>query len=294
MIAIIGMHITVALAFIFAKLALQYGAPFFVVSVRTLFAGSCFLLFQRIYDKKNFFLRREDIFLFLNASLFYVYLVFLPEFWALEKVSASKTTLIYTLTPFIVALFAYFLVNERFSFRKILGMLIGLAGMFCIFITKEAGNQSAEFLYISTREAALFISVVAYGYAWFLIKRLTNKGYSLAMINGVTLLIGGIGSTITSFLYEGFFPVQDTSRFLLWTILFTVLSNGVFYVTYGWLLRHYSFTLLSFAGFLTPVFGILFGWLILHESITAYHFLSLAFIFTGLAIFYASEIKQQK
>lgn len=291
MILIFVMYITIALGFVIAKLTLQYGAPFFTVAFRTITAGSCFLLFQFLFDRANFRIQRKDISLFLSTTFFYVYLVFIPEFWALEKLSASKVILIYTLTPFIVALFAYFLVREKFSLKKIIGMLVGLAGMVVIFITKDAAGKGTEVLYISAREAALLISVISYGYAWFLIKKLSLRGYSLAMINGTTMLLGGTAAAITSFFYEGHFPVTNIPQFLLWATIFTILANGVFYPLYGWLLHHYSFTLLSFAGFLTPIFGIFFGWSILSESITWHHFASLTFIFIGLYLFYQEEIR---
>jgi drug/metabolite transporter (DMT)-like permease len=60
---------------------------------------------------------------------------------------------------------------------------------------------------------------------------------------------------------------------------------------YGWHLRKYSFTLLSFAGFLCPVFGAFFGWIFLSEPITWHHFVSLCLIASGLFLFYRDELK---
>ena len=284
------MHLVLALAFIVAKITLQHGAPFFTVAFRAISAGIGFLIFQYISDKKKLFVKKHDIGLFLKTTLFYVYLVFIPEFWALEKLSASKVTLIYSLTPFIVALLSYFLLKERFSLKKIAGMIMGLCGMFIIFLTKDAQNGSSEIFYISSREAALLISVFSYGYAWFLIKELKKRGYTLAVINGITMFFGGIGAIITSFFYEGPFPINNITSFILWATLLTILANGIFYTMYGFLLRYYSFTLLSFAGFLTPVFGIILGWFLLGEIISIYHIGSLGLIFLGLFLFYQEEI----
>lgn len=293
MIAIILMYLIVAFAFIIAKISLQYASPYFTVAFRCLAAGSSFLLFQFLFDRKNFFIKREDILFFLKTSFFYIYLVFIPEFWALEKLRASKVILIYALTPFFVALFAYFLVKERFTLKKILGMIIGLAGMMAIFITKDASGNGAEFFYVSAREAALLVSVASYAYSWFLIKRLREKKYTLAMINGSTMIIGGIGALATSFLTEGAFAVSNAGKFFPLALIFTFLTNIVFYSMYGWLLRHYSFTFLSFASFLGPVFGIAFGWYLLSEVITWYHFVSLILISLGLTIFCLEELRKK-
>lgn len=293
MIFVILMYLAIAFGFIFAKIALAYGQPFFTVAFRTLTAGIGFLLYQAISDPKQLLPKKKDIPLFLVTSLVYVYLVFIPEFWALEKLAASKVTLIYTLTPFIVALLAYFLINAKFTLKKILGLLVGLAGMTIVFLTEDASGQAREFLYISTREAALLISVVSYGYGWFLIKKLKRRGYTLATINGITFVLGGTASYITSYFYEGAFPVNNLPKFLLHATILTILANGVFYMMYGWLLRRYSFTFLSFAGFLSPTFGFVFCWSILGETITFYHIASLIIIFIGLYIFYKEETKAE-
>jgi len=58
---------------------------------------------------------------------------------------------------------------------------------------------------------------------------------------------------------------------------------------YGYLLKQYSATFLSFAGFSTPLFAALFGWLFLSELVTFHFFVALGLLTVGLGIFYRDE-----
>ena len=288
------MYAVLAASFTVAKVALGYASPYFLIGFRMMTAGTIFLTIQYLFDRKNFFLKKRDWFSFLYVAFFYIYLSFIPEFWALQKLSSSKVVIIYSITPFLAAIFAYFLAKERFSVKKIIGMIIGFTGIIPILMTHDLSGGAREMFYISTREAVLLIAVVSAAYAWFPLKKLMNKGYTLPMINGVTMLAGGIGAMTTSFLVEGISAnhVYAVGPFLFWTLLLVFLSNGIFYNMYGWHLRKYSFTILSFAGFLCPVFGSFFGWFFLKEPITWHHFMSLALISIGLYLFYQEELKK--
>jgi len=292
MITIIFMYAVLAATFTIAKQALNYANPYFLIAFRMTLAGTLFLGFQYLFNRKKFFINREDIWPFLKTSFFYIYLAFIPEFWALSRLSSSKVVIIYSITPFIAATFAYFLASEKLTKIKVIGMTVGALGIVPLLITPDqAGNVTTELFSVSIAEGVLLIAVIAAAYGWFPVKKLMNKGYSLPMINGVTMLVGGLGALLTSFALEGVFVkhVFDFGPFLFWVLLLILFANGVFYNMYGWHLRRYSFTLLSFAGFLCPLFGTFYGWAFLSEAITWHHGASLLLIGFGLYLFYRED-----
>ncbi len=295
MITIVIMYAVLASTFTVAKMAIQYATPYFLIGFRMICAGSIFLLIQYIFSKDKFFVRREDLFLFLKTSFFYIYLAYMAEFWSLQYLTSSKVVIIFSLTPFIAATFAYFFASERLTLKKVFGMIIGSIGIIPLLLTQDDIREAATELFnVSLPELVLLIAVFSGAYGWFPVKRLMNKGYSLPMINGVTMLIGGIAAMGTSFLVEGFNTIHvfSVGPFLFWTLLLVILANGIFYTMYGWHLRKFSFTMLSFAGFLTPLFGALFGWYFLNEPITWHHLAALCLIGSGLYVFYKDEFSK--
>ena len=126
-----------------------------------------------------------------------------------------------------------------------------------------------------------------------MIKKLLIKGYSLVVINGVAMLIGGIFALFTSFIFEGVrdSPVFDLWPFLFWVFLLILVANIISYNLYTWLIKHYSITFVTFAGFLCPIFGAFLGWLFLGEHISWNYYFALGCIIIGLYVFYKDEIK---
>ena len=292
---LILLYAILASTFTLAKTVLFYAKPFFVIGFRMTLAGTLLLLFQTIINRRKILPAKKDILLFFKVSLFHIYFFFMLEFWALQKMASSKVTLIYSVTPFIAAALAYFLLNEKLSKKKTFGLLLGFCGLFPIFFLQMDPTEGAEIFKISFREIALLFSAAFGAYAWFDIKKLMGKGYPLLTINGIAMLVGGILALITTAFVDGFTPspIYDFWPFIGWLAVLIVVSNVIFYNLYGYLINKYTITFVMFAGFLSPIFGALFGWFFLGETITWHYFLSLAIVAVALYIFYCEELKEE-
>lgn len=286
MILVALMYAILASTFILAKNALLFAKPFFLIGFRMVLAG--FILLSFAWFRRHFTIRREDWGLFFRVALFHIYFSFILEFWALQYLSALKTTLIYAMTPFIAALLSYFLLKERLTSSKMLGVAVGLLGMMPIFMSM--GGNVHELLQIGVPDIVLLGAVISGAYAWFLVKKLLQKGYSLAIINGVAMLIGGVLSFGTSLLFETAPFVNDWQSFLFWVVALIIVSNVVVYNFYGWLLHRYSITFLTFAGFLCPSFAMLYDWLLLGGQFHQRYLVSLVLVTLGLYLFYRQEL----
>lgn len=292
---IVALYAILAITFILAKNALYYSAPCFLIGFRMLVAGVFLLVYCRLTEKKHLTINSEDRWLFTKAAFFHIYCAFILEFWALQYLSALKANMIYSSTPFIAALLSYWLLHERLSWQKVAGILIGLCGLLPVMITTSTTLEMCmNISRISIPEIVLFGAVVSAVYAWFLIRDLMHEGYHLGFINGMTMCVGGVFSLITSFVFEGFIPlVSDWPLFLWWVFLLIIVANLVFYNLYAWLLKSYSITLITLAGFLSPLFGILYEWVFMGGTVTWHYFVSILFVALGLYIFYCDELKKQ-
>lgn len=296
MILVVLLYAILAATFIFAKNTLAYCQPFFLIGFRMLLAGSILIAYQFITNKKALFIKSNDIATFFKVSLFHIYFAFILEFWSLQYLTALKTTLIYSSTPFIAALIAYILLKERLSSKKVLGIVIGLGGLLPVLLAQTRGEGVMGSIFsISVPEIVLFFAVISSAYAWFIVSDLMKKGYGLVTINGISMLVGGMLSFITSLIFEGMrCPVTEWTPFLGWLTLLIISANFIVYNFYGWLLKRYSITFITFAGFLCPSFGTFYEWLFLGGIVTWHYFLSLGLVTLGLYIFHRDELKRNQ
>lgn len=295
MFLIVLLYAILASTFVFAKNALDYAEPIFLIGFRMTFSGTILLSYLLLFNRKKFKIAKGDLFLFSKVAFFHVYLAFICEFWSLQYLSSSKTNLIYSLTPFIAAALSFFLLKELLSNMKIFGLLLGMVGIIPIMILQTSTFETeTEFLSISLPDIVLLVAVVSASYAWFDIKKLMARGYSLALINGFAMFAGGLGAFITYFSTEGFDKpaIKDFWPFFQYVMLLIIFSNVIFYNMYGFLLKKYSITFLTFAGFLSPFFGTFFGWFFRGEEITWHYWVSLSAITCALFIFYREELTQ--
>jgi drug/metabolite transporter (DMT)-like permease len=290
MFLVILMQALFAITFPFTKLALGYTDALFLSGARLLLASILFLAYSYAIEKNQPSIKRHW-WLLLQASIFYTFLTFVPEALAMETISSIKSNLLWSFYPFVSALLSYYLLKERLTKKKWLGMGIGLVGMIPIFATMDVQEQAlGEFLHISMPELFMVIAVASTAYSWFLIRRLMQSGFSLARINGITMFVGGaLGLGTRLLMNKG--PLYHGGN-MLFSYIFALIiaSNLIGYPLYGYLLKRYSITFLSFSGFVCPIFGAVFSSLMLGETIHCAYLVGFVFIFAGLSIFSRDEL----
>lgn len=309
------LNMILASTFIIGKEALVYVHPFFLIAVRMIIGGSLLLGYQYFFKHVHFFLPRKHIWLLVQAVLFHIYFSFMLEFWALEYVASAKTCLFFNLSPFVTAIFCYFLFSERLTFKQKVGLTIGFLGFLPeLFAPQPLLEESAGgFGFISFPEIALLAAVVTSAYGWIVMKKLVvDNHYPVAMFNGISMFFGGVLALVTSLCWSGWPTVKALSTptnaidyhlinslgaqgagialFLFYTALLIIVANFIYYNLYGVLLKKYSATFLSFSGFTAPLFTAFFGWLSLAEAISWHFVVTNICVFFGLYLFYMDEL----
>lgn len=293
MFLVLALYALFASVFTFAKLALQVTEPLFLIGTRMTAAGLLMLLFLYFFRKNQLKIQKKDWTAFLLLGFLNIYLTNALEFWGLKYLTSFKTCFIYSLSPFASALLSWMAFSERMTMKKWMGLILGFVGFFPIFIYQtEAEAISGSWLSFSIAELAVVGAALSSVVGWILLKGLVfDKGYSPLLANGVAMLFGGTLALAHSSLIEPWdpVPVSDPLLFLTFAGILLVVSNLMAYNLYGVLLKRFSATFMSFAGFLTPLFAALFGWLI-GESISLPFWISSLVVFSGLFLFYQEEL----
>jgi drug/metabolite transporter (DMT)-like permease len=284
-----------ASVFIFAKEALNYTSPLFLVGTRMLAAGVLMLVYIWFFHRDSFVFKKKHLWRIIRLAVFNIYLTNVFEFWGLKYLTSFKTCFIYSLSPFLSALFSYLILSENMTSKKWLGMLIGMVGFIPILMASSASEElTGQFFIFSWAEIAVMSAAVCSVYGWILLRQLVkDDGYSPLMVNGMSMFIGGAFALVHSGIVDTWqpIPVTEIVPFIQYTIILMVVSNLVAYNLYGALLKKYTATFMSFAGFTTPLFTAFFGWMFLNEFVDVAFYQSAVIVFLGLIIFHQEELK---
>lgn len=284
-----------ASSFSLAKAAMHYGPPVLLTGVRMALAGAVILMFLLLFRRSSLKLSKAHILPLVLLALSSVYLTNAFEFWGLQYLSAAKACLIYSLSPFVAAALSYFQFREKMTRRKALGLLVGFIGFSPVFLYESGSEQLlGTFLGFSWAELALIVATMTSVYGWVLLRKLgKDEGVSPIAANGVSMLLGGIMALAHSALVEGWnpLPITDIPQFLKWTALIILISNFFCYNLYGWLLKRFTATFLSFAGLTTPLFAAIWGFAMHGEVMPWPFFISMGVIALGLWLVYSEELR---
>jgi drug/metabolite transporter (DMT)-like permease len=204
---------------------------------------------------------------------------------------------LYATAPFITAIIQYLHGKEVLTFQKIIGLAVGALGLAPI-LMQSSGHQQTE----AQPELAgygnlvILVSMVLFCYGWVFFKKLLMScRYSIQMLNGIAMMIGGLVSVAAVGLVHGpiamwYLPYSPDFTLLMTAFL---LSSLLTYSLYAYLLQVFSPTFISFAGFLEPAFGMLYGLFLIGYEISWLHIASFLVLFLGLYIFYLEELKKR-
>ena len=293
---VILLYALFASTFTIAKNALAYSPPLYFVGIRMLMGGLGLLIYVLIKHPKDLWVPRGIWIHLILLGLFNIFLTNALEFWGLQYLSAGKTCFLYSLSPFMSALFSYLYLQEKMSLKKGLGMIIGFIGFLPVLMRESGGEvELGHFFIFSWAELAVLGAATSTVWGWILMRKLvTDFQCSTVVANAYSMLIGSVMSLISSFYIESWnpTPVINWSAFLFWTITLTIISNAICYNLYGHLLKKFTATFMSFAGFITPLFASFIAWVFLGEAMTWHFYFAILIVTLGLTIFHQEELKK--
>lgn len=284
--------------FSLGKWTLEHSSPLFLTASRMLLAGTLLLSFIALTRASLFKLTVRQLFSLVLLALFSIYLTNALEFWSLQYMTAAKTCFFYSLGPFFTVLFSYLHFGETMNGRKWFGVAIGFVGFIPVLAMQKGADELLSSLtFFSWPELSMIAASACTAYGWILLRLLVKEqSISPLMANGGSMMIGGLFALIHSCLVDTWNPIPVASGnftpFLQGTILITFISNILCYNLYGYVLKRFTATFVSFMGLLSPLFASLNGWIFLGEVPSLTIFASTAIVSLGLWLIYSAELKQ--
>ena len=187
----------------------------------------------------------------------------------LAHTTGVNSAVVDSLTTFFAIIIAsVFMHMEKLNSRKILGSVLGFAGVLIINITQEG------FSFRPLGDGLIILSALCYGVSSSLIKKYSKEhdtvlfsGYQFAFGGLVMILMGqaGIGTSGTMPLDIG---NPDNKAEAVAILIYLALISSVAYTLWGILLRKNDVSKIAIFGFMTPVIGVLLSAIILGEADT--------------------------
>ena len=212
------------------------------------------------------------------ASIGFINLV-IPFFliaYGVQKVQSNLAAILMATTPLSATILAHFFTeNEKFSWFKSIGILIGFSGIVFLFSDKVLINE----------ENILYALAILFGSTCYVIGGILTLKISKKKNENVTASILIWGSIIVFPISMFFEQPWNLSPSL--DSMIALLYLGVFPTGIAWLLRFHilknnGVIFQSQVAFLIPIFGVILGYIFLQEIITSKVMLSLVAVVLGI------------
>jgi drug/metabolite transporter (DMT)-like permease len=285
------MYAIFASSFPITKILLCYAEPFFLTGIRMITAGLLLLGYYTLYLKRRCSVPRNHYLVYAQIVVIGFYFNYLARYWSINYLSSAKAGVLFTLHPVISALFSYIFFGEKTSGRQWLGFVFGILAIAPIMIPGHGSEQlRGTVSFFALPELIILLSIITDCYKWILIRRLVlDHTCSPFMVNGICMTAGGMLALITSLALEKAPPVSSMVPFAGYMAMYILISNIISANFYSFLLRSYTATFLSLAGFMAPLFSATYGFFFLKEPISCHMYLSALILAIGLYTFLQDE-----
>jgi drug/metabolite transporter (DMT)-like permease len=174
--------------------------------------------------------------------------------------SAGMAALITSANPVLTAVLAAAFLGEPLTWRKAVGLVLGIVGVAVIIDSHIMGGESAVVIALGLGALGALVA------GTILFKRFAPGG-SLIIGNGVQNLAGGLALVPFALASERIGDVVPSARLLVALLFLTLFSSILAYLLWFHLLTVAGATAASAYHFLMPPLGLFFGWLLIGEQL---------------------------
>lgn len=228
--------------------------------IRFTLAGILTIIIGSVLNRGVLLPKKTSIPNIIKLSMFQTVLQYIFFYMGLARTSGVKSSIIEGSNTFIAILIACLVFRqEKLNLKKILGCIIGFAGVVLVNITKDGIDMNMTFM----GEGAILMSAVAYAISSGLIK-IYSKDDNPVMLSGYQFLFGGILLMIAGFVMGGRITQVNAQGILM--LIYLACISAVAYSLWGVLLKYNPVSKVAVFGFMNPVFGVILSAWWLNET----------------------------
>ena len=271
------------------KILLGALSPALFVSVRMGIAGAVLFAYHILYkSKRSWRCYINDVPRFCAIALFTTMLPSLLKAYALSHLPSSYAALIGSIDPFVTALYAYALWDQRITARQLSGMLLGFISVTVVIaLSQSQGCWSNWYSLCSIPSLAAILAVFLNRYGWITARNIMrHKNYSSGETTGLIMLFGSFFALCSAVIGSDLEINQPITLRLALTMLYTIIAGNIYgYNIYAHSIQRLPLTTVSLLGLSIPFFVHIFGVAFLGEQTSTIFIAALVLMTIGTAIF---------
>lgn len=260
------------------KLGISQMPPLTFTTLRFIFSTLFFLpiyLYQKptkLYKKDMLILGAMSLFFATNLALFSI---------GLQFTSAIVSQTLYIVSPMLVITFAHFLIGEKFSRQKAIGLIISFVGVF-YFVYQSAVTKSALTFGTPFGNILILIGVVCFSLYIVTSRKLTHS-YSPATITMCNFIVTTVVLALCVPIEWHFRPfvITKINYVGIFSLGAMVFSSIVGYLTLQMGIKRTSAFIGSLNLYISPFFTALTAIIVLGEKVTVPFILGGALVAAG-------------
>jgi drug/metabolite transporter (DMT)-like permease len=226
---------------------------------RFLFAGLVLLIVAAASRKPVFALDKLAVGQVTLVGLMQTTLQYVFFYIGLAYATGVKSSIMNATGTFFSVLLAHYIYkNDRLSYNKVLGCVVGFLGVMAVNFQDSLLNLDFTLLGEGFIVIAAFVLSAASIYG----KKVSQRIDSV-VLTGWQLGIGGVGLLLLGYAFGGHLRLPSVQAFLL--LAYLVALSAVAFSLWTILLKHNRVSMITVFNFMVPIFGTLLSALFLNE-----------------------------
>ena len=277
-VAFLAIYVVWGSTYLFNKIAVTQLSPFYLASIRFFVAGVLMFVLAYIL-KQPLKISRKQLINSIIASFFFLIYGNGVFVWALKYVDSGFGALIASTQPLFVLLLLRLIDRKPFQKKSIIGVVLGISGMYLLISQKELITSEDMLLGIFM----MLSCVLSWSYGSVFVAK-ADLPKSFMVTTGYQMLVAGfvlLGMSLS--FHETWLPLTDWSREVMFSILFLIVFGGIVaFTAFNFLLKNVSPEKVSTSAYVNPVIALFLGWMFLNEKLSTQSIIASLVLLTGV------------
>ena len=223
-------------------------------------AGILTILLGSIMNRKILIPKRQSYRKILILCLFQTVLQYVFFYIGLANTSGVKAAIINGSNVFVAIIIAcVFFRQEKLTWKKMIGCILGFAGVVIINLTKDGLDMHMKF----TGEGFILLCTIAYALSSVIIKSY-SKDENPVVLSGYQFFVGGVIMIIFGAIGGGKLTVITGKG--IGMLIYLAMVSAVAYSVWGILLKYNPVSKVAIFGFVNPISGVILSSIFLDEK----------------------------